>query len=164
MGLWPFFVFGTFILHKELEIGYWSWGVNWKNVYKLGYELVDFEIINRGELLRIFIDKPSSITIDDCVDVTNQLKHILTVEEDISFDRLEVSSPGIDRVIKKLKDFERFKGKKIKIKTRSPIEERKNFKGILQGTKEDLILIEFNNVLVEIKLDNIEKARLEPDF
>ena len=135
-----------------------------KNVSKLGYELVDFEIINRGELLRIFIDKPSSITIDDCVDVTNQLKHILTVEEDISFDRLEVSSPGIDRVIKKLKDFERFKGKKIKIKTRSPIEERKNFKGVLQGTKEDLILIEFNNILVEIKLDNIEKARLEPDF
>ena len=135
-----------------------------KNVSKLGYELVDFEIINRGELLRIFIDKPSSITIDDCVDVTNQLKHILTVEEDISFDRLEVSSPGIDRVIKKLKDFERFKGKKIKIKTRSPIEERKIFKGILQGTKEDLILIEFNNILVEIKLDNIEKARLEPDF
>ena len=135
-----------------------------KNVSKLGYELVDFEIINRGELLRIFIDKPSSITIDDCVDVTNQLKHILTVEEDISFDRLEVSSPGIDRVIKKLKDFERFKGKKIKIKTRSPIDERKNFKGILQGTKEYLILIEFNNILVEIKLDNIEKARLEPDF
>jgi len=135
-----------------------------KNVSKLGYELVDFEIINRGELLRIFIDKPSSITIHDCVDVTNQLKHILTVEEDISFDRLEVSSPGTNRVVKKLEDFERFKGEKIKIKTRLPIEERKNFKGILQGVKQDLILIEFNNVLVEIKLDNIEKARLEPDF
>ena len=135
-----------------------------KNVSKLGYELVDFEIINRGELLRIFIDKPSSITIHDCVDVTNQLKHILTVEEDISFDRLEVSSPGTNRVVKKLEDFERFKGEKIKIKTRLPIEERKNFKGILQVVKQDLILIEFNNVLVEIKLDNIEKARLEPDF
>ena len=135
-----------------------------KNVSKLGYELVDFEIINRGELLRIFIDKPSSITIDDCVDVTNQLKHILTVEEDISFDRLEVSSPGTNRVIKKLKDFERFKGEKIKIKTRSPIEERRNFKGILQGVEKDLILIEFNNALVRIELDNIEKARLDPDF
>ena len=135
-----------------------------KNVSKLGYELVDFEIINRGELLRIFIDKPSSITIDDCVDVTNQLKHILTVEEDISFDRLEVSSPGIDRVIKKLKDFERFKGEKVKIKTRSPIEERRNFKGILQGVEKDLILIEFNNGLVQIELENIEKARLDPDF
>ena len=135
-----------------------------KNVSKLGYELVDLEIVNRGELLRIFIDKPSSITIDDCVDVTNQLKHILTVEEDISFDRLEVSSPGTNRVIKKLKDFERFKGEKIKIKTRSPIEERRNFKGILQGVEKDLILIEFNNTLVRIELDNIEKARLDPDF
>ena len=135
-----------------------------KNVSKLGYELVDLEIVNRGELLRIFIDKPSSITIDDCVDVTNQLKHILTVEEDISFDRLEVSSPGTNRVIKKLKDFERFKGEKIKIKTRSPIEERRNFVGILQGVEKELILIEFNNALVRIELDNIEKARLDPDF
>ena len=135
-----------------------------KNVSKMGYELVDFEVINRGELLRIFIDKPTSITIDDCVAVTNQLKHIFTVEEEIIFDRLEVSSPGINRVIKKLKDFERFKGEKIKIKTRSPVEERKNFNGILQGTKKDLILIEFNNTLLEISLDNIEKARLDLDF
>ncbi len=135
-----------------------------KNVSKLGYELVDFEIINRGELLRIFIDQPSSITIDDCVDVTNQLKHILTVEKDISFDRLEVSSPGMDRVIKKLNDFDRFKGKKVKIKTRLPVEDRRNFIGILQGVKKDLILIEFNNALLEIKLGNIEKARLEPEF
>mgnify|MGYP006091443701 FL=1 len=135
-----------------------------KNVSKLGYELVDFEIINRGELLRIFIDKPGSITIHDCVEITNQLKHILTVEEDITFDRLEVSSPGINRVVKKLKDFERFKGEKIKIKTRAPIEERKNFTGILQGTNKDLILLDFDNDLIEIKLDNIEKARLDPDF
>jgi ribosome maturation factor RimP len=135
-----------------------------KNVSKMGYELVDFEVINRGELLRIFIDKPTSITIDDCVAVTNQLKHIFTVEEEIIFDRLEVSSPGINRVIKKLKDFERFKGEKIKIKTRSPVEERKNFNGTLQGTKKDLILIEFNNTLLEISLDNIEKARLDLDF
>ena len=135
-----------------------------KNVSKLGYELVDFEIINRGELLRIFIDKPSSITIEDCVGVTNQLKLILTVEEDISFDRLEVSSPGTDRVIKKLKDFERFKGKRVKIKTRSPIEERRNIKGMLQGVEKDLILIKFNNGLVQIELENIEKARLDPDF
>ena len=135
-----------------------------KNVSKMGYELVDFEVINRGELLRIFIDKPTSITIDDCVAVTNQLKHIFTVEEEIIFDRLEVSSPGINRVIKKLQDFERFKGEKIKIKTRSPIEERKNFTGTLQGTKKDLILIKFNNILLEISLDNIEKARLDLDF
>ena len=135
-----------------------------KNVSKMGYELVDFEIINKGELLRIFIDKPGSITIDDCVAVTNQLKHILTVEEEIIFDRLEVSSPGINRAVKKLQDFERFKGEKIKIKTRSPVEERKNFTGTLRGTKKDLILIEFNNILLEIRFDNIEKARLDLDF
>jgi len=135
-----------------------------KNISKLGYELVDFEIINRGELLRIFIDKPGSITIHDCVDVTNQLKHILIVEEDIAFDRLEVSSPGINRVVKKLKDFERFKGEKIKIKTRAPIEERKNFTGVLQGIRKNLILLDFENDLIEIRLDNIEKARLDPDF
>ena len=130
----------------------------------MGYELVDFEIINKGELLRIFIDKPSSITIDDCVAVTNQLKHIFTVEEEIIFNRLEVSSPGINRVIKKLQDFERFKGEKVKIRTRSAIEERKNFTGTLQGIKKDLILIDFNNTLLEISLDNIEKARLDLDF
>ena len=135
-----------------------------KNVSKMGYELVDFEIINKGELLRIFIDKPGSITIDDCVAVTNQLKHIFTVEEEIIFDRLEVSSPGINRAVKKLQDFERFKGEKIKIKTRSPIKEIKNFTGILKGTKKDLILIEFNNILLEIRFDNIEKARLDLDF
>jgi len=135
-----------------------------KNVSKMGYELVDFEIINKGELLRIFIDKPNPITIDDCVAVTNQLKHIFTVEEEIIFNRLEVSSPGINRVIKKLQDFERFKGEKVKIRTRSAIEERKNFTGTLQGIKKDLILIDFNNTLLEISLDNIEKARLDLDF
>jgi ribosome maturation factor RimP len=155
---------GPLFLNKELKLAIDLEALIEKNVSKLGYELVDFEIVNRGELLRIFIDKPSSITIDDCVDVTNQLKHILTVEEDISFDRLEVSSPGTNRVIKKLKDFERFKGEKIKIKTRSPIEERRNFVGILHGLEKDLILIEFNNTLVKIELDNIEKARLDPDF
>tara|TARA_B110000259_G_C13724460_1_gene285830 strand:- start:60 stop:530 length:471 start_codon:yes stop_codon:yes gene_type:complete len=155
---------GPLFLNKELKLAIDLEALIEKNVSKLGYELVDFEIVNRGELLRIFIDKPSSITIEDCVDVTNQLKHILTVEEDISFDRLEVSSPGTNRVIKKLKDFERFKGEKIKIKTRSPIEERRNFVGILHGLEKDLILIEFNNTLVKIELDNIEKARLDPDF
>ena len=164
MGLWPFFVFRTLIFTRNQKLAIDLEALIEKNVSKLGYELVDFEIINRGELLRIFIDKPSSITIDDCVYVTNQLKHILTVEEDIIFDRLEVSSPGINRVIKKLQDFERFKGEKIKIKTRSPIEERKNFAGVLQGVKKDLILIEFNSILVEISLDNIEKARLDPEF
>ena len=87
-----------------------------KIVSQLGYELVDVEIINHGQLLRIFIDKPNVIDIEDCVLVSNQLNHALSVEEEYSFDRLEVSSPGIDRVIKRLEDFDRFKGEKVKIK------------------------------------------------
>ena len=106
-----------------------------KIVSQLGYELVDVEIINHGQLLRIFIDKPNVIDIDDCVLVSNQLNHALSVEEEYSFDRLEVSSPGIDRVIKKLEDFDRFKGEKVKIKLRSIFLNRKNFSGILRGIK-----------------------------
>ena len=67
-----------------------------KTVTQLGYELVDLEVSNRGKLLRLFIDKPEGITIDDCVLVSNQLGNVLAVENDIDYDRLEVSSPGVD--------------------------------------------------------------------
>ena len=87
-----------------------------KMVKQLGYELVDLEIINHGQILRVFIDKPDLVNIDDCVLVSNQLNHALSVEEEFNYDRLEVSSPGVDRVIKKLEDFDRFNGEKVKIK------------------------------------------------
>ena len=95
----------------------------------MGYELVDFEFHNQGRLIRIYIDKPASVTIDDCVNVSNHLNHVLSVEDEVDYDRLEVSSPGMDRVIKKLEDFVRFVGENIKLKTRIPIDERRNFKG-----------------------------------
>jgi ribosome maturation factor RimP len=128
----------------------------------LGYELVDLEIINHGQLLRVFIDKLDSVNIDDCVSVSNQLNHVLSVEEEISYDRLEVSSPGVDRVIKKLEDYERFKEERVKIKTRMPILERRNFSGILKGVKGNLILLESENSLIEIDFEQIDKARLDP--
>ena len=106
-----------------------------KVVTQLGYELVDLEIINHGQLLRVFIDKLDSINIDDCVAVSNQLNHVLSVEEDIVYDRLEVSSPGMDRVIKKLNDYERFKDERVNIKTRLPILERRNFSGVIKEIK-----------------------------
>ena len=67
-----------------------------KSVTQLGYELVDFEVSNRGKLLRLFIDKPDGVNIDDCVLVSNQLGNVLAVENDFDYDRLEVSSPGLD--------------------------------------------------------------------
>ena len=133
-----------------------------KIVSQLGYELVDVEIINHGQLLRIFIDKPNLIDIEDCVLVSNQLNHALSVEEEYSFDRLEVSSPGIDRVIKRLEDFDRFKGEKVKIKLRSIFLNRKNFSGILRGIKGKNILLEFDRSIIEISHENIDRARLDP--
>ena len=133
-----------------------------KMVTQLGYELVDLEIINHGQLLRVFIEKPDTVNIDDCVLVSNQLNHALSVEEDFDFGRLEVSSPGVDRVIKKLEDFGRFNGEKVKIKTRSPISNRRNFSGILRGVKAGFILLEFEESIIEIDFENLDRARLDP--
>ena len=132
-----------------------------KVVTQLGYELVDLEIINHGQLLRVFIDKLDSINIDDCVAVSNQLNHVLSVEEEIVYDRLEVSSPGLDRVIKKLTDYDRFKDERVKIKTRLPILERRNFSGIIKETKGNIIFLESEGSLIEINFDQIDKARLD---
>ena len=135
-----------------------------KLVTQLGYELVDFETVNGGQILRIFIDKGDLIDIEDCTKVSNHVNNVLSVETDYDYERLEVSSPGLDRVIKKLNDFDRFKGEKIKIKTRFAIENRKNFKGILSGTKGESIMIEVDNESLLIDFENIDKARLDPDY
>lgn len=135
-----------------------------KLVTQLGYELVDFETVNGGQILRIFIDKGDLIDIEDCTKVSNHVNNVLSVETDYDYERLEVSSPGLDRVIKKLNDFDRFKGQKIKIKTRFAIENRKNFKGTLSGTKGESIMIEVDNESLLIDFENIDKARLDPDY
>ena len=135
-----------------------------KLVTQLGYELVDFETVNGGQILRIYIDKGDLIDIEDCTKVSNHVNNVLSVETDYDYERLEVSSPGLDRVIKKLNDFDRFKGQKIKIKTRFAIENRKNFKGTLSGTKEESIMIEVDNESLLIDFENIDKARLDPDY
>jgi len=135
-----------------------------KLVTQLGYELVDFETVNGGQILRIYIDKGDLIDIEDCTKVSNHVNNVLSVETDYDYERLEVSSPGLDRVIKKLNDFDRFKGEKIKIKTRFAIENRKNFKGTLSGTKGKSIMIEVDNESLLIDFENIDKARLDPDY
>ena len=76
-----------------------------KLVAQLGYELVDFETVNSGQILRVYIDKGDLISIEDCSKVSNHVNNVLSVETDFDYERLEVSSPGLDRVIKKIKDF-----------------------------------------------------------
>lgn len=135
-----------------------------RSLVQLGYELVDLEISNRGKLLRLFIDKPEGVTIDDCVLVSNQMSNLLAVEHDIDYDRLEVSSPGLDRVLKKTSDFERFAGERAQVKLRVPVENRKNFLGILRGLESESLLIECDDVIHKIALSNVDKARLAPEF
>ena len=140
------------------------YGLIEKTVTQLDYELVDLEVSNRGKLLRLFIDKPEGITIDDCVLVSNQLGNVIAVENDIDYDRLEVSSPGLDRALKREADFIKFAESRANVKVRMPIEGRKNFLGTLKGFDDGDLLIDVEGVVFKIALTNIDKARLAPEF
>jgi len=133
-------------------------------VNQIGYELVDLEMSNRGKLLRLFIDKPEGINVEDCALVSNHVSNLLAVEHDIDYDRLEVSSPGLDRVVKKKADFERFSGQRIKLKLRVPMANKKNFAGLLKGMEGEDVLLENEAGIVRFALSNIEKARLQPEL
>ncbi|BCM23811.1 ribosome maturation factor RimP [Methyloradius palustris] len=135
-----------------------------RSLTQLGYELVDLEVSNRGKLLRLFIDKPEGVNIDDCVLVSNQLSNSLAVDHDIDYDRLEVSSPGMDRVLKKEADYVRFTGERAQVKLRILVENRKNFVGVLRGLEDGMLLIECEGIVHKLALSNIDKARLSPEF
>lgn len=128
----------------------------------LGYELVDIEKSGRG-LLRVYMDKPDGISLDDCELVSNQLTRLFMVEG-IDFDRLEVSSPGLDRPLKKEADFIKFQGQKAQLKLRMPMSGRKNFVGILGAVENGIMQLDVDGNQVAIELSNIDKARLVPVF
>lgn len=128
----------------------------------LNYELVDFERSGQG-MLRVFIDKPDGVSVDDCKTVSNQLTRVFMVEN-VDYDRLEVSSPGLDRPLKKEADFVRFKGEKAKIKLRMPMENQKNFVGIIGELSQGVLQLEVDGRQVAIVLSNLDKARLVPTF
>lgn len=133
-----------------------------KTVSGLGYELVDIEHSGRG-MLRVFIDKPEGISVDDCQLVSNQLTRLFTVEN-VDYDRLEVSSPGLDRPLKKEADFIRFAGEKAQIKLRVPMATRKSFAGVIVAVNEGVLQMNVDGVQVEIDLANVDRARLVPTF
>jgi len=128
----------------------------------LGYELVDLEVTGRG-LMRVLMDKPAGITVEDCELVSNQLTRLFMVEG-VNFDRLEVSSPGLDRPLKKEADFIRFCGQKAQLKLRMPLAGRKNFVGILGAVNDGILQFDMDGNQVVIELSNIDKARLVPVF
>jgi len=125
----------------------------------LGYELVDMERTGRSGLVRVYIDKPGGINLDDCATVSNHLSHVLTVEN-VSYERLEVSSPGLDRPLKKERDFERFAGQKVRVKLRLPQEGQRNFTGVLKQTRAGKVELEVEGKVVAFDLANLDKARL----
>ncbi len=143
-----------------------------KTVEGMGYELVDFEQAARG-LVRVFIDfakhdeDTGNITVEDCEKVTHQLLHVLTVEN-ANYERLEVSSPGLDRPLKKLADYVRFTGCEVQIKLRTPMgsAHRKAFQGVLQAPEGGKLKLEFETnegpAVLDFTLADVDKARLVP--
>lgn len=130
----------------------------------LGYELVDHELTAQGTL-RVFIDKAGGITVDDCAAVSNHLSRVFMVEN-IDYKNLEISSPGLDRPLKKAADFIRFAGSQIKLKTRLPVDGQKNFIGRLEAFNDSTqtLTLSVDGKTAEIELGNIDKARLKPEF
>ncbi|MBI3371130.1 MAG: ribosome maturation factor RimP [Betaproteobacteria bacterium] len=130
----------------------------------MGLELVDTQVSNRGGLLRIFIDKPGGVTIDDCTMVSRHLGRVFEVEG-IDYDRMEVSSPGLDRPLVKRSDFERFAGNRADVRMRVPdATGRRRFVGVLHGVQDGSIEIEAEGLRVLLALDGVERARLVPQL
>jgi ribosome maturation factor RimP len=129
---------------------------------ELGFELVEAEFMNRGRLIRVFIDKPGGVDVDDCARVSNHLTRVFAVES-VDYGRLEVSSPGLDRVLRKPGDFDRFTGQRVHVKLRTPAVGRKNFTGILRGLNGGILNIEVDGELVSLPFPDLERARLVPN-
>ena len=128
----------------------------------LGYELVDFELSGRG-LMRVLLDQADGIAVKDCELVSHQLTRLFAVEG-VDYGRLEVSSPGLDRPLKKEADFIRFCGKKVRLKLRLPLAGRKNFIGILSNFQHGVLQLDVDGKEVLIELSNLDKAHLVPTF
>jgi len=130
----------------------------------MGFELVDTQVSNRGRMLRIFIDKPGGITVDDCALVSRHLERLFAVEG-VDYDRLEVSSPGLDRPLKKPADFARFAGRKAEVRMRTPdATGRRRFVGVLRGAADGRVSVELDGQTVALALDDVERARLVPEL
>ena len=130
-------------------------------ITSLGYELVDVERSSRGKLLRIFIDKPDGISVDDCSAVSHHLSRLFAVEN-IVYDRLEISSPGLDRLLTKKSDFVRFAGEVVRLKLRLSLKGQRNFVGVLREVSDEILRLEIDGNMLDFEFNNLEKVRLVP--
>lgn len=133
----------------------------------LGYELVGVEYLSQGKksLLRVYIDHEDGINLDDCERVSHQISGVLDVEDVIRGQyALEVSSPGLDRPLFTQEHFLRFSGEPAKIHLAAPQDGRRNFHGILRGVENGEVLLDVEGTVIRLRISNIEKANLVPDF
>ena len=158
MGFGPFFVSAPGEIMAAVQ------AVIEPVVAGMGYELVELQAANGGRMLRLFIDKPGGINVDDCAAVSRQLSRVFEVEG-IDYDRLEVSSPGLDRPLRKGADFARFAGHKADVRMRTPdASGRRRFIGVLRGADEANVALELEGQTVRLALNDIERARLVPEL
>jgi len=136
------------------------------SVEELGYELVDVEFAaTGGGVLRLYIDAPAGITVDDCERVSHRVSEILDEEDPIPSNyTLEVSSPGLDRILRTREHFERFAGSKIKVQLSEPIDGRRRYTGTLTGVTGETIEMEVEGEPVRLDIARIEKARIVPQI
>jgi ribosome maturation factor RimP len=137
-------------------------------IRSLGYELVGVEYqggVRGGGLLRVYIDSADGITADDCEKVSYQVSGVLDVEDPIpGHYTLEVSSPGLDRLLFRETDFERFAGQLVKLRAASPVDGRRNFKGRLKGVRDGQVVIEQDDGEVSLPFAMVDQARLVPEY
>jgi ribosome maturation factor RimP len=128
-----------------------------------GLELVfvEFQRESAGAVLRLYIDKPGGVSLEDCTRISPPVSDLLDVALDaVGPYRLEVSSPGVDRPLGRAADYQRFTGHEARIRIAPPIGDQRNFRGILRGVVDGLVRLEVGGLIVEIALDRITKARL----
>ena len=135
-------------------------------VEQLGYEITDLEVRLGGKsgLVRVFIDRPEGIGLDDCEKVSRAISALLDIEDPVPghYD-LEVSSPGLDRKLTKVEHFQRFTGETVKVEMRFPIEGRRRFKGTLVSVESENIVVEVDGKPYSLALAAIHTARLVPE-
>jgi len=135
------------------------------SIERLGYELIDLEARLGGKsgVVRVFIDRPEGISLDDCEKVSRAVSALLDVEDPLPGQyNLEVSSPGLDRKLTKVAHFQRFAGETVKVEMRFPIEGRKRFRGTLVSSNDENIVVEVDGESHTLPLATIDIARLAP--
>lgn len=131
------------------------------------YDFWGLEFIAQGKhsVLRVFIDSEKGIDVDDCAAVSRQLSSVLDVEDPIASEySLEVSSPGMDRPLFNLEQYQKFTGHQVQLRLRVPFDDRRKFTGLLKGVEDDEVIVEVDNAEYLLPIETIDKANIVPQF